>query len=349
MTQLLANELAEDDEYRVFVLSKSMKSQAPFFALSDRVSLHVLDTDAYKGLSSLIKDIFLLRKFVRKNKIDVLINVDVSLGSFSLPLKLLCPTRKQIFWEHFSFHYDIGSNKTAKLRRLALKLGDAYVALTPEDAEQFRSLTGRRSRVVSIPNICALDESEEPYDISSKKIVSLGNFLPTKGFDLAVSVAHSVLQKHPDWTWELYGDGAEWDRLHALVESYGLEERFLFKGRTHDLQQAYGDAAIFVLPSRSEGFGLVLIEAQAFHLPAVAFDVPYGPRNIIQDQKNGYLIPPMELDGMAEKICCLIEHPDVRQSFSAQAATCLPQYSAHRIASVWKELLGEIVCKNSLN
>ncbi len=342
MTQLLANELSKENEYKVFVLSKSLKNKKEFFPLSKDVNLDVLDSGIYKGITTLVKDIFFLRKYIKRNKIDVLINVDVTLGTFSLPLKILCPKLKQIFWEHFSFHYNLNSNRTVKLRKLALKAASAYVTLTPDDTKQFKELVKQPCLVCDIPNINAVNECEKAYDINSKKIVSIGHFLVVKGFDIAISVAKQVFEKHPDWSWELYGDGIERDALCRLVKENKLENNFIFKGRTSDLACIYQDASMLVMTSRSEGFGLVLIEAQAYHLPTVAFDVPYGPRNIIKDNVNGYLIEPFDVDTMASKICELIESVELRKKFSENAENDLSKYSKDNVASLWKKLLGEI-------
>ena len=279
---------------------------------------------------------------MRRNKIDVLINVDVALGVFSLPQKILCPKVRQIFWEHFSVHYNGNNPRMSKLRRLALKHGDAYVALTPQDAQVLRAENETCCKTVNIPNICTYAPSDAPYNSSSKTVLSVGALINPKGFDLALEMAKKVFERHPDWKWEIYGDGSERAKLEEQAKTLGIQDRVRFMGRSQDLMPAYQNAAIYVLPSRSEGFGLVLLEAQANHLPTVAFDVPYGPRNIIEDGVNGFLVEPYDTDRMAEKLCRLIEDDALRLRFSQNADKDLPRYSAGQVVRSWKKLIGEL-------
>lgn len=343
MTQLLTDELSKYEGNKIFVLSKSNLKVKPGFTLDDKVIYSNLDNSRYIKIFSILKDIFLLRKFVRENKIDILINVDVSLGIFSLPLKILCPKLKQIFWEHFCVLYDIKNKRTAKIRKNALKYGDAYVVLTPQDKQQLEKIKTGRGGIINIPNICSFQHSHDDYDIHSKTILSVGNIIDVKGFDLALDAAVKVFKKHPDWSWKIYGSGSQEAELKQKVKELSLENNLKFMGRADDLTSAYKKTALFVLPSRSEGFGLVLIEAQAHNLPTVAFNVPYGPRNIVEHNINGYLIDPFDVDQMAEYICNLIENIELRKEFSANSAKNLYKYQANEVAQQWMTLFDKII------
>ena len=148
--------------------------------------------------------------------------------------------------------------------------------------------------------------------------------------------------RHPDWSWRIYGSGSEEVSLRQKVKELSLEKKIAFMGRTGDLDTAYKNSAIFVLPSRSEGFGLVLIEAQAHRLPTVAFDVPFGPRNIVHHDVNGYLVEPFDVDQMAEYICYLIENSELRKEFSNNSVKDLYKYQANKVVEQWQILLNEI-------
>lgn len=340
MTQLVANALAENENYKVFVLSKSDLYKKPFYKLDSNVIYEILDNTAYKGIFSLTKDVLLLNRFVRNNNIEILINVDVGVSAFSLPLLLLCPQLKQVFWDHFSVHYSGGNKRMNFLRELALKFGNAYVTLTPEDAEEIKADHKKTSCIVTcIPNICPYEINLNRYDSESKMIISVGNTIPVKGFDMAIQVADRILKKYPDWKWIVYGDGSSLEELQENVNKLGLKEQIFFAGRVRDLAPEYRKASFFVLTSRSEGFGMVLTEAQAFHLPTIAFDVPYGPRNIIRNGINGYLIQPFDIDQMTSKVEALIQDKKLREAFSSKAAQGLAEYSAGNIINKWNDIL----------
>lgn len=343
MTQLLSAELCKNKNDNIFVLTKSNKNVKPYFTLDESVKYSILDNGKYIKILSLIKDVFLLANYIKNNKIDVLINVDVSLGVFSLPLKMLCPKLKQIYWEHFCVLYNINNKRTNSLRKKALKQGDAYVVLTPEDKEQLINTNEIiRAKLLNIPNISTYEISDAEYNLNSKIIVSVGNLIKVKGFDLAIQAAVKVFKKHPDWCWHIYGDGSDRDYFKKKVIELSLEKNIKFMGRSTNLEKVYSDSAIFVLPSRSEGFGLVLIESQAHHLPTVAFDVPFGPRNVISDAVNGFLLEPFDTDMLADAICKLIENDSLRKKFSDNATKDLYKYKAETVAKQWENLFQQI-------
>lgn len=343
MTQLVANALCQREDYRVFVLSKSANRPIPYYNLDSRITFDVLDQKPYRGAVSLLKDILLLKKYISRNDIHILVNVDVSLGTFSLPMKILRPRLKQVFWEHFCVHYSVGNKRMDSMRRQALKWGDMYVTLTPEDAEILNGNSSCRARVISIPNICPYQISAVPYDSESKTIISVGNTIPVKGMEYIIEAAKTVFLKHPDWKWEIYGDGSRLNALKKQVSENALLENVFFRGRDKNLMRKYRESAFLVMTSKSEGFGMALAEAQAFHLPTVAFDVPYGPRNIITDGVNGYLIPPFDTEAMSEKICELIENRALRKSFSEHAADDLDVLSSESVLLQWVKMLEELV------
>ncbi|MBQ6885874.1 MAG: glycosyltransferase family 4 protein [Clostridia bacterium] len=343
MTQLLSSELCKNKDHNIYILTKSNKNIKPYFTLDEDVKYSILDNGKYIKIFSLIKDVFLLKKYIKKNKIDVLINVDVSLGVFTLPLKILYPKLKQIYWEHFCVLYNINNKRTNNLRKKALKCGDAYVVLTPQDANELKCTYKKiNAKLLNIPNISTYQKSDMTYKLDSKTIVSVGNLIKVKGFDLAVDAAVKVFAKHPDWCWHIYGAGSDFDEFKQMVKDLSLDNNIKFMGRTNDLTKAYSEASLYVLPSRSEGFGLVLIEAQAHHLPTIAFDVPFGPRNVITDGVNGFLIEPFDTNQMADSICRLIEDNNLRRTFSDNATKDVNKYQADVVAEEWVKLLQDI-------
>ncbi len=343
MTQLLSAELCKNKNDNIFVLTKSNKKIKPYFELDESVKYSVLDNGKYIKILTLIKDVFLLANYIKQNKIDVLINVDVSLGVFSLPLKILCPKLKQIYWEHFCVLYNINNKRTNKLRKKALKYGDAYVVLTPQDANELKSSYKKiNAKLLNIPNISTYQISNTSYNLDSKTILSVGNLVKVKGIDLAIDAASKVFEKHPDWCWHIYGDGNDGGEFKQKVKELSLEDNVKFMGRSKNLTNAYSDAAIFVLPSRSEGFGLVLIEAQSYHIPTVAFDVPFGPRNVISNGVNGFLVEPFDTDSLSDSVCKLIEDDNFRKSFSDNASKKLYKFQADIVAKQWQNLLQQI-------
>ena len=106
-------------------------------------------------------------------------------------------------------------------------------------------------------------------------------------------------------------------------------------GSVIDTSEVYGGHAFLVLPSYREGLPLVLLEAKINHLPCISFDILTGPREIIKDRVNGYLINPYDIEDMAAKICSLIENREVRERFSEDASIELDKFEKNRILKKW--------------
>ena len=96
------------------------------------------------------------------------------------------------------------------------------------------------------------------------------------------------------------------------------------------------------MTSRYEGFGMVLIEAMICGLPCISFDCPYGPSEIIDDNKDGYLIPAFDIPAFADKICMLIKNQELRKEIGNAAHQKAMQYSLNVVMQKWENLLKEI-------
>lgn len=332
MTQLLANLLVEKSEYNVIVLSLNNLSGKIFFQLDKRVQVATLKP------GGLIKKIYDLYRFTKKNQIDILINVDVMLGIYSLPAKILNKNLKLIAWEMFNIRNDIGSKHTKIIRQICLLFSSYYVCLTKADMNAFQNEMRIRCPITYIYNPIDYDDTYGGYSIESKKIITAGHFFYTKGFDLAVEVAKNVFDKHPDWIWEFYGDGIELEKVKLLAKKYNLTDNIVFRGRTKEILAAYKQSSMYIMTSRTEGFGLVLTEAKSCNLPTIAFDVEFGPGEIIEDGISGYLIKPFDCKYMAEKICYLIENPTIRMQFSSHAKDNLEQFSVENFSKAWESV-----------
>lgn len=330
MTQILANLLVKKSEYNVSVLSLNNPTETTFFHLNKHVKVSTLNSG---GLLKKIWDLYL---FTKRENINVLINVDVMLGIYSLPVKFLNRKLKIIAWEMFNIRNDIGSRHTKIIRRFSLLFSSYYICLTEKDMNAFKSEMRVKCPITYIYNPIDFDNSYRKYSMESKKIITAGHFFYTKGFDLAIEVAKIVFNKHPDWCWEFYGDGVEQERVKSLAEKYDLLENISFCGRTDDILSAYKQGSLYVMTSRTEGFGLVLTEAKSCNLPTIAFDVEFGPGEIIEDGISGYLVEPFDCEKMAEKICYLIEKPNIRKDFSNHAKDNLDHFSIEKFDQNWK-------------
>ena len=116
--------------------------------------------------------------------------------------------------------------------------------------------------------------------------------------------------------------------------------------QTPDIIRNYCRSSIFVLTSRYEGFGMVITEAMSCGVPPVSFTCPCGPRDIIDDGKNGLLVENGNIEMLAEKICYLIENDEIRRKMGQQARIDVERFKIEQIAEQWKQLFESLTLKN---
>ena len=134
--------------------------------------------------------------------------------------------------------------------------------------------------------------------------------------------------------------------MNALAQELGLADRVLFAGFIADPAPYYAHGDIFVLPSRWEGFGHVIVEAMACGLPVVAFDCPYGPADILGSGEGGVLVPPEDVDALAAAIDRLLDAPAERARLAAGAGHVAERFSLARITADYARLIARVAGKS---
>ena len=145
---------------------------------------------------------------------------------------------------------------------------------------------------------------------------------------------------HPDWHLDIYGshDGGngEFIQLQQQKESFGLQNISLHESTT-DIYSAYMESDIYVMSSRFESFGLVLVEAMSCGLPIISFDCLYGPISILKDGVTGKLVPKCDVRKLGDAICWMIEHPEERLRMGRNGKKESENYVPEKIITLWHE------------
>ena len=184
---------------------------------------------------------------------------------------------------------------------------------------------------------------DENSSLLCKRIISIGRFDYEKGNDLLLQVWKKVEKQMPDWQLDIYGNG---NREPYLLQMRQLE---IDSSRCHlyepinDVKKEYLNSSVFVLPSRYEGFGLVLIEAMACGVPVVSFDCENGPRSIITNGADGFLIPTFDIDAFADKLLLLMRDENLRRQMGEKAQKSAAKYDIDSIGLQWKQLFDELM------
>lgn len=223
-----------------------------------------------------------------------------------------------------------------KVEKAAGKL-NALVLLTQQDADAWAGI----AKTVVIPNSLPFYPSTSST-CDNKQALFVGRFNEQKGLEYLVDTWAKVHRRHPDWTLHLYGNGEQKDMLEQLVNDAKLQDVVIIHEPTLQIMDRYLESSIFVLTSRFEGFAMVLLEAMACGLPVVSFDCPWGPSDIIKNGEDGFLVEYLNTNKEAERICQLIENPQLRKTMGTNARINIRRYERDTVMKQWTELFKKL-------
>ncbi|MBQ9655735.1 MAG: glycosyltransferase [Prevotella sp.] len=175
----------------------------------------------------------------------------------------------------------------------------------------------------------------QPSAGTSKKFLAVGRFSRLhKGFDLLIEAFRIFANEDKDWTLDLVGEGVEEPMYRRLIGRYGLEDRVTIHPFTTRIQDYYSQAQVYVLSSRWEGFGLVLVEAMAHGLPVVSSNLPTS-EEIMGDFGLYYING--DVNGLARRMleATRIDWP----SKSKEAMAIARRFDLGSIIRQWRQLL----------
>lgn len=162
-------------------------------------------------------------------------------------------------------------------------------------------------------------ESPAPEPVIRRKdgeilIGNAGRLVKQKGQEFLIDLAVRLDRAGVDFRIVIAGEGKLQAKLREYARQQGVSDRIMFAGFQRDMRAFMVSLDLFVLTSRWEGFGYVIVEAMMSEKPVVAFDLSSNPE-IIEHNRNGYLVPPFDLDALAEAVIDLVCHPGKREAF----------------------------------
>lgn len=297
----------------------------------------LIQGDSRSEQHSLYSDLLLLR-YLRTLRADALIGmqpgINVAIARFGRRRATL------VVQDHRPYRSRGRELRTA-YQRYARRL-DAFLTLTGRDARHARQELGDKVEVSAITNATP-EYTGRLSDQQSTIAVAAGRLQRSKGFDLLVSAWARVLEKHPEWQLRIFGEGELRTDLQDQIDDLGMHRSARLMGFSTALQDEMAKCSLFVLSSRREGYGMVLVEAMSCGLPVVSFDCPTGPREIIGDGVGGVLVPNNDVEALADAIIRMIEiGPDARRELGAAARVKAHQRSGQYVAGQWERLLRKL-------
>lgn len=175
------------------------------------------------------------------------------------------------------------------------------------------------------------------------RIIGVARYAEEKQIDHQIDLMDRLKEEYPDVTLHLYGFGNGRQKLEQKIKELNLENTVFLEGFVPDLTEKYQDSALSLLTSKVEGFSLALLEAQSHGVPAISYDIRYGPDEIIEDGVTGYLIEKNNQEELYQKVTKVLGNPLIQESFSENSIILSDRYSKDIVGTHWKILLQGIV------
>jgi glycosyltransferase involved in cell wall biosynthesis len=364
-----ANYFVEKMGYEVYIVLTEGKDKPCHFPLSPKVQLIHLDInfDRMHTRHGLLRRIvtypyyeFLYKKRLKKVLFEIRPDITVSLlrreinfitsindGSFKVG---------EIHFNRDNYRQFTSSIIPRPICQLITKLWakqlirkvrqlDKFVVLTHEDEKKWPEL----SNLACIHNPISFDAQSSPARCENPIAMAVGRYTYQKGFDLLLRAWKIVSENHSDWKLIVFGEGDRSFYLQLADDLSLSSDCCELNGVTIDVASQLENASVFVLSSRYEGMPMILGEAMISGVPPVAFACPSGPKDMIRNGEDGFLVENGNVEQLAEKISYLIEHESIRKSMGCQARANIKRFQIENIAHKWDLLFKGLGHENFAN
>lgn len=339
--------------------SQRYKDMVPLFSMSEKIKVIDLGIN-YTDIFSKANDNFLsnkkrgillrykkmkhyikLKKEINRIKPDII----TSMGDYSRNLIYKLPySCKKILEYHFTknFYFESTSH-VGQIKKFLIKNRNKMERKLVQKYDEFIVLTEEDRKAWNIPKVKVIGNplSFIPNNIAkleNKKVISVGRLSHEKGFDILINIWNKINHFYPEWKLEIYGEGSLRKNLQNQIEELQLQEKIKLMGLTKKIEEKFLESSIYVMTSRTEGFGMVLAEAGICGLPLVAFEAGGGPKELVENNLNGFLCKPNEVDELSERIIELIKSEELRKKFGRNSREKMQTFKLEDIMTKWKEI-----------
>ncbi|WP_273831811.1 glycosyltransferase [Guptibacillus sedimenti] len=210
---------------------------------------------------------------------------------------------------------------------------DHIVALTHEQKKDLSHHIFNNEKISIIPHSIAPSTKNKSVQ-KQNKFVFIGRLTDVKQPDHLIEAYQMAREQLSDFTLDIYGEGPVKEKLEEQIKEYKLENHVTLKGLTDDPEGVFASAKASFLPSQYEGFGLVIMESLNNGCPVVAYDIKYGPRDLVKDHENGLIVEKNNIEALSKAMVQVKDMDfgtiDVEKEFREEA-----------FVSNWSALLGK--------
>lgn len=345
-----ANWLAKNG-HDVTIVTTDQNSRSDYFKLVNvkRIDLDILYS-RNQSLNPFIKYIKRRYKIYRHKKMLSSYlkseHADIVISTFGNEVEFLTKIKdgsKKIAEIHFSRWFRMQFNRKGIWKFIdryltykdykALREYDKFVCLTHEDCNNWENLPN----IEVIPNF--IDTiSLTPAKLENESLIAVGRLTYQKGYDSMIKAWRIVSQEYPQWKLNIYGEGELYNYLNGLIEQLGLTESIRINNPINDIEDEYKNHSGLILTSHYEGLPMVILEAMSKGLPIVSYACQCGPRDMIKNGVNGFLVEEGNVSLLADTIKHIISSKDLRQKLGKNSLEFAAEYLDSKIMPLWEDL-----------
>ena len=281
------------------------------YPIDDRVAVHPIAKSLKEcDAMSMVQRLKRFRKTLKTQKPDVVISflaevqVYVALASIGLHIPRVETVRVNP-WRGNLLH-----TKFEKLWLWCFHSCRAVILQSEDQKAFFSKAVQEKSVVIPNPVNGKYIENEKTQYAYTKKIVAAGRLTQQKNYKMMIDGVKLLSQRYEDISLHIYGEGALREELETYIKDLGLSRQVFLMGRSSALYDVYKDADVYVMSSDYEGMPNALAEAMAIGLPCISTDCKTGPRDLIDDGKNGFLVPCGDAQALAKKLEHIFSMPE---------------------------------------
>jgi glycosyltransferase involved in cell wall biosynthesis len=324
--------LVKDPPISFYQLDKNVK----LLSLGNQVSFNMNSKFSrfFTAIKSVLKNTISLKKFLRNNIYDYYY--------LPHPLNVLEFHLARGVHQHNTIISEHGASNAYNIIYRKIKIwlyhkAKAYIVPTTTDSEFYNTI---KIPAQYLPHF----KSDLPYiksNLTENIALSIGRFTDVKQQIILLETWNSLINFRKIHNWKLYivGSGELKYKFEDYIKKNKLQDFVFLFPPISDISFYYKQASLFLLTSKSEGFGMVLLEAISFGLPCISFDCPSGPRDIIQNGENGYLITENNQVEFERSIIKFISNPILKYEMSIKSLALSSNWDDEKLLKQWYNLL----------
>ena len=340
-----ANYLAEVSGDEVIIVTYNQQNKIPVYSFSEKIRMIDLEINYEIGksyfhpvnLKKIPKHRNALKKIIREIQPDVVVSCSFGPDFYFIPsLEKQFPKIKEFHSSRHFYSQNISSIKDRLLKKLTENTERKYEQLVVlNDSE---SVFYNGTKISVIPNPAEI--SGEKANLMSNKILAAGRISPVKNFENLIEAFALVANGFPDWELHFFGEDylETQGELERKIKEVGLQNQIKFKGITSDLKKEMNNYSIYAMTSETECFPMVLLEALSVGMPVISYDAPTGPKHILRNEEDSFLVPYKNLNIFVQKLKKLMQNENLRQEMGQKGAENVKRFNIKIIMQQWEDL-----------